>query len=299
MTRYSPRAISMCLAPLLAVLSTAGIAQTAPHPEYASIPIRADSIDMVSEVFKPSGPGPFPVLVYSHGRSGTAAERANIPEVIPREYLKFWLEQGFAVVAPMRPGYGKTGGADRETPGHRWDNAGRCVGSPDFESTMNFASRAPLAVLEWLKTQPWADATKVILSGNSVGGVTTVLAGSTNPAGLIGYINFAGGIAGNPARSPGKSCDADRLLKVLQGYGKTTKVQNLWIYAQNDLYWGADAPKTWHKAFAEGGSPSSMVTTSSLANHDGHDLIFFGRALWQEPVTAFVLKLGVGAPRAQ
>ncbi len=58
-------------------------------------------------------------MPYSHGRSGTPLERTSthVPDV--RSHLSYWLRKGFAVAAPIRPGYGETGGEDREDSGVR------------------------------------------------------------------------------------------------------------------------------------------------------------------------------------
>lgn len=262
-----------------------------------TIPIKTggifnSSMNMVTELFLPSKEGSFPVLIYSHGRSGTAEARANIPEVIPRDYLSFWISKGFAVVAPMRPGYGKTGGVDRENPGHAWDNKGNCTRKPNYSNSIQMASQAPSEVISWVKNQPWANSSAIIISGNSVGGITSVSVGSKNPQGVIGVINFAGGIGGNPILSPKKSCDPDQLLEMYREFGNTTKIPSLWLYAENDLFWGADQPKLWHSAFSNGGSSTMLVTTSALQRPDGHDLIFFGKDLWTSHVEEFVKKLG-------
>jgi dienelactone hydrolase len=247
---------------------------------------------MVTELFLPSGQGPFPVLIYSHGRSGTAEARANIKEVIPRDYLNFWLSKGFAVVAPMRPGYGKTGGIDRENPGHAWDNNGNCTRKPNFTHSIQMASQAPNEVIGWLQMQAWANPSAIIISGNSVGGITSVSVGAKNPVGVVGLINFAGGIGGNPILSPRKSCDPDQLREMYREFGKTSRIPSLWLYAENDLFWGSDQPKVWHSAFSNGGSPSALVITSPLQRPDGHDLIFHGKDLWTPHVEEFIKKLG-------
>jgi dienelactone hydrolase len=266
-------------------------------PVYVKIPVRVggsfnSTVDMTAELFKPDGQGPFPVVVYSHGRSATAQERAEIKEVIPRDYLRFWLAKGFAVVAPMRPGYGTTGGPDREVPGHAWDSAGNCTRPPNYRRVMDVASPTVLATIAWIHKQAWANASSLILTGNSVGGALTVAVGSQNPAGVIGFINFAGGIGGNPSLSPGKSCDPNQLRDMYTAYGKNTKIPSLWMYAENDLLWGADVPKGWHAAFVQGGSASQLVTTAPLTGKDGHDLVFFGKDLWGAPVDVFVKRLG-------
>ena len=259
----------------------------------AQVPMRGvgvfgSTLQLHTEVFKPIGVGPYPVLVYSHGRSGTQKERDAMSEVIPRAYLQFWLLRGFAVVAPARPGYGATGGSDREMPGHGWNSAGACLGTPNPEKVAMIASTAVEATINWLVDQPWANTKKLILSGNSVGGLATVLLGSKSLPGVLGYINFAGGIAGNPDISPGKSCAPDRVQAAYAKWGQSTRTPNLWLYAENDLFWGSDAPKQWHASFATGGSQTKLVTTGPVPGKDGHDLIFVGQALWSEHVDAFI-----------
>jgi dienelactone hydrolase len=267
------------------------------NPQIINIPIKTGGLfnsttNMVTELFLPAGQGPFPVLIYSHGRSGTPEARANIQEVIPRDYLRFWLSKGFAVVASMRPGYGKTGGPDRENPGHAWDNNGNCTKKPNYLNSIQMASQAPIEVITWTQKQVWANPSALIISGNSVGGITSVSVGSKNLTGVVGFINFAGGIGGNPILSPRKSCDPDQLLEMYREFGKTNKTPSLWLYAENDLFWGVDQPKAWHSAFSNGGSPSILVMTGALQRPDGHDLIFFGKDLWTSHVEEFIKKLG-------
>ncbi len=295
--QFSKIVTTLCLA----VCSVASAQEAKPVelvPTYAKIPVSMGglfnlSMDMTAEVFKPEGPAPFPVVVYSHGRSSTAQERADIKEVVPRDYLRFWLSRGFAVVAPMRPGYGKTGGQDREIPGHSWDANGTCLKTPNYRKVMDLAFTTVVATLAWLPEQPWANPSSVVLTGNSVGGILTMAAGSHNLAGVKGLINFAGGIGGNPSLSPGKSCDPDQLREMYAGYGKKVTVPSLWMYAENDQFWGPDTPKGWHASFVQGGSTSTLVTTPPLLGRDGHDLIFVGKNLWTPSVEAFVNQLGL------
>ena len=268
-----------------------------PIPAYIKIPLEMDgffktTINMTAELVRPVGPGPFPVVLYSHGRSYTSQERAALREVVPRDYLRFWLAKGFAVVAPMRPGYGLTGGPDREIPGHSWDGNGNCIRTPDYRKVMDIAAPTIFATIAWVKQQAWANPSALVLTGNSVGGLLTVAVGSRNPVGVLGFINFAGGIGGNPSQSPGKSCQPDQLRDMHESYGKAAKIPSLWMYAQNDLFWGAQVPKGWHAAFAQGGSDTRLQTTAALTGKDGHDLVFEGKELWTAPVSEFVQRLG-------
>ena len=110
----------------LAVVDTARAQATA--PEIVQIVLAGPrspdgDIRMVTAVYKPPGDGKWPVLVYSHGRSGSDADRRGIKPPDPRGHIRYWLQKGFAVVAPIRPGYGDTGGVDREYSGVRYDMA--------------------------------------------------------------------------------------------------------------------------------------------------------------------------------
>jgi len=76
-------------------------AERAAEQSTVTIPLKGagafgSAFNMHAEVFKPAGQGPFPVMVYAHGRSGTQQERNALREVIPREYLRFWIDRGFA-----------------------------------------------------------------------------------------------------------------------------------------------------------------------------------------------------------
>jgi hypothetical protein len=69
-------------------------------------------------------------------------------------------------------------------------------------------------------------------------------------------------------------------------------VPSLWIYALDDQYWGAVAPREWHAAFARGGSPTTFVQTPAPADGDGHGLSRQSPALWGPAVDEFLARLG-------
>lgn len=290
--------IPMLLAASLMV-APAAFAQGLPAASSATIPLKGAGFfgataNMEAEVFKPAGAGPFPVMVYAHGRSGTPQERLALREVIPRQYLEFWVARGFAAVGVARPGYGRTSGIDREIPGHTWESSGRCGGSFNPDRVAEAAGTAILATIDWVRQQAWAKAGALVVTGNSVGGMTAVLVGSRAPEGVLAVINFAGGVGGNPSIAPGRSCSPEKLTALFGKLGASSRLPSLWLYAPNDLFWGPEMPKTWYAAFTDAGAQASaLMVTSPLPAPDGHDLIFVGRPLWEPHVDGFLKSLGL------
>ena len=272
-------------------------AQNLVQPEIVQIPIKGagifgSEVAMVAHLYKPNGGGPFPVVIFSHGRAPERADRENLKQPALVGHGNFWLNKGFALVAPIRPGYGATGGVDREDAGGNW-RYGACRGNPDYAKVAEFAGATVLATLDWLRPQPWVNTDKILLVGQSVGGLTSVAVGARNLPGVVGFINFSGGAGGSPDTSPSRSCRPELLTQLFLEFGKTTKVPSLWLYAENDLFWGAEAPKEWHGAFSSGGSKTLLVMTPPVpGTADGHRLLAVGGKLWSPHVNVFVKELG-------
>jgi dienelactone hydrolase len=263
------------------------------EPEVVKIPVSGagsfgGDIAMAAQVFRPSGTGPFPVLLFSHGRAGDRMDRANLKRPVSSSQVRYWLGKGFAVVAPIRPGYGETGGADLENNSASFTGVGQCRVRPAYRRTAQAGSHAILAALEWVRAQPWANGEQVILEGQSMGGFSTVAAAATRPAGVIGYINFAGGAGGNPSISPGHNCDPELLTEIYGEFGKTTTLPNLWVYALNDQYFGPDAPAAWHASFAAGGSRTTFERAPAVPDGDGHGLSRHEPSYWASYLNRFL-----------
>lgn len=291
-----------CRAMLLAVSLVLPVrAASLPAPQDVSIPlpgagIFGSTLDMPALLYLPAGRGPFPVLLFSHGRAGSAQQRHQLKHPLGRSQLAYWLGKGFAIVAPIRPGYGSTGGGDPEHHSAHMLAPGVCSSHPDYRQTAAGGSVALQAALRWISQQSWGAGQPILLEGQSVGGLLTVAVGASSPPGVVAYINFAGGAGGNPEKSPGQSCEPEALTALYADFGRHTTLPNLWIYAENDQYWGPDEPVAWHQAFAAGGSPTHFVHAPAVADGDGHGLSRHASALWAAEVDAFLHMLPALAP---
>src|SRR4051812_13634771 len=104
-------------------------------PEVTRLPLVIDGsqTEVTAHVYKPPGEGPFPLVIYSHGRSGERLARLKMESPMPAGHATWWIRRGVAVVAPVRVGYGATGGPDVENSGSLW-RGGACYSQPDFET---------------------------------------------------------------------------------------------------------------------------------------------------------------------
>ncbi|MDR3470592.1 MAG: alpha/beta fold hydrolase [Devosia sp.] len=262
------------------------LANPARAAEMAQVP--SPNGTMITEIYKPVGKGPFPVVVFSHGRSGEASERASLSHPVNPVAVSYWTARGYAVVAPIRPGYGATGGADREE-----NYSSHCTRHADFANTASGAATAIVAAVDWVRQQPWAKSDRIILVGQSVGGLGTVAAAARHPAGVVAFVNFAGGSGGFPTEWPGKSCQPEVLTSLYGQFGASTSLPGIWFYAANDEYWGADAPKEWARAYRAGNPRMTAVFTGPTPNGKGHSLGSSAPQLWKPALEQFLKGRGL------
>ena len=238
-------------------------------------------------IFRPQGDGPYPLVVFNHGRAVTE-KRATQGRNRPEHVARYLVAKGFVVMAPTRVGYAETyGDFDPE-------DGGSCS-QPRIEPKSIAASDQVLATVELAKTLPYVDATRWIVAGQSVGGLATVTTVGRNPPGLLGGINFAGGSGGNPETQPGRPCSPNSITNFWGSLAKTAKAPMLWLYWQNDKYWGEDVPKKWHKSWTDGGAQAAM-TTFPPSGEDGHSGINTDMEHWLPVVDAFLGQLGFNKP---
>ena len=228
--------------------------------------------------FKPNGKGPFPILVLNHGRSGT--NRAEPPRFRYIPQVTYFVKRGFAVFVPTRIGYGELGTElDPE-------ESGDCD-KKNYVAMAEASTTEILAVVDYAKQQSYVDARRILMIGQSVGGYSTVATTAKNPEGLVAAINFAGGSGGNPLTRPGNPCEGYKLEKMYANFGVTSKVPMLWVYTENDKYFGPKFSQAWHKAFVDAGGRAELSLLPPFAK-DGHTLFSSGSGIWEPVVSKFL-----------
>lgn len=242
--------------------------------------------DLVVTTFKPAGPGPFPLLILSHGRS--SQQRATYARQRFESAARFFVRKGFAVAVPLRLGYGELAGLGDP------ESSGTCA-RPRYAPALAAAAQQILAVAQAMALQPDVDGSRLVLVGQSVGGMATLAAAALRPAGLLAAINFAGGHGGNPIEHPGVPCQPEQLSALFQAYGAAAAAvaptPTLWIYTRNDFYFAPQHSRAWADAYQVAGGQVDYQLLPAIGD-DGHKLFAQANDVWQPLVDTFLAQHG-------
>ena len=294
--------VLVCCVVLVAVHWGSVFAQTAPAtsaPEVSAKDLREQTVqievtvkDMYGReetrriplvIYRPQGEGPYPLVVFNHGRA-VDAKRATQGRSKPEHLARYLVGKGFVVMAPTRVGYADTyGDFDPE-------QSGSCA-NRRIEPMSLAASDQVLATVAFAKSLAYVDTSRWLVVGQSVGGLTAVAAVGRGPTGLVGGINFAGGTGGNPDASPGRPCSPSAIEAYWGKLAKTAQAPMLWLYWENDKYWGSDVPKAWYRAWAGAGAKARFVALAA-SGEDGHNGLGADMNHWLPEVDGFLAQLG-------
>ena len=247
-----------------------------------NVPVPAAGANIVVTAFRPRGSGPFPWIVLSHGTAPTAEVNRAMGRYRPLPAVSEWVRRGYAVVAPVRRGYGASGGANFG------DSYGTCA-RPDFRRAGEGGALDLLATIDWAKTQPDLDPRRWLLVGQSAGGFASIYTASKRPEGLVAVLAFAPGRGGRPDTHPGEPCAPEAVADVFKAVAPRIAVPVLWFYAENDQYIGPAAQRLWFRAFQDAGGRGELVVIPPFPAARGHGVFpsTAGVPLWTPAVAAF------------
>ena len=300
----SRRHFLTCLPPVLLSAALAmpmvGAAEPAVQRMDARIPVwvpasgdsPAHSAELAGHVYRPHGQGPWGLIVLNHGTpSGKEARETMRDRYGPQ--ARALAELGYVVVTGLRRGYGASDGplADRY---------GSCD-DPDYVHAAQEAARDVAAIMTYGQKLPYVDGSHVLLLGKSAGGFASLALAAQQPAGLRGVVNFAGGRGSQPQmREKAAVCGEAQLLKTVAGFAATSRVPQLWIYAENDSYFRPPLVRKMAESYLAAGQNLKLVFAPS-SGAEGHQ--FFDRAAnigqWLPQVREFLMQQLPGTAAAQ
>ena len=232
-------------------------------------------VTLLVTVYRPSGPGPFPLAVMNHGATGDVP-----PEQQPRYHLTFsayyFLSRGYAVAMPMMRGYAGSGGKLNK---HGCDEVAMGLD----------AARDIRAVIDYMKQQPSIDGSRIIVAGQSFGGWNTLALGTLHVPDVKGLVSFAGGMRAS-------DCDRqdDSLIDAAGQLGAHTTIPSIWFFGDNDRIFPTS---TWHgmyEHYTAAGGQAELVAYGRFMS-DSHNMLGSGAALpiWVSKLDTFLAKVGL------
>ena len=230
-------------------------------------------LPMFAYVVRPVGAGPFPLVIMNHGVSLKPTDRSFFPLVEFRDAAMWFARRGNLVVAPVGSGYGA---AAHDLPelglyGPFFSKIGKCT-NPNFRDAGLAVALADLWIIDYMSKEKMTVPKDVIVVGQSAGGWAALALSSQNPPAVRAIITFAAGRGGRVDGKANNNCAPDRLVEATGEFGRVARVPTLWIYAENDTFFGPDLSRRMHDAYTGAGGKAEYHMLPPFGG-DGHFLI--------------------------
>jgi dienelactone hydrolase len=231
------------------------------------VPSQDKSVMMRTVIFRPAGAGPFPLVIINHGSVQSEDQRAKMRPLFLAA-SEFFVDRGYAVAVPARPGHGETGGPYLET-----NSADGSCAHADYRASGLVTADSIQAAIDYLERQSFVKKGHVIVVGQSAGGWGALALASRNPRDVKAIINFAGGRGGHIEDRPNNNCAPEKLIAAARSFGATARVPVLSIYTENDTYFAPSISKPLNEAYRSAGGTIDFHLLPAFGL-DGHG--FFG-----------------------
>jgi dienelactone hydrolase len=252
-------------------------------PETMVVP--SGKLRLKAFLWKPMGPGPFPVVLFNHGSGGPDADHtAGMPMTEAAEKLApLFLKHGYALLYLFRRGQGLS--ADQGPFMQDILKREEAAKGKEVRQHLQFVLTTTdhlddvLAALSFLKTAPLVDAKRIAIVGHSFGGQLTLLAAGRDTS-VRAAVTFAVA-ASSWERSP------ELREQLRTAVGKATAPIML-IQAANDY---STAPSQelagelhrLHKSYVLKIYPPVGRTAG-----DGHNFVYLAIPQWEHDVFGFL-----------
>jgi len=247
-------------------------------------------IPMFAYLVRPVGDGPFPLVIMNHGVSMSASGRSFFPLVEFRDAAKWFAKRGYLVVAPVGSGYGASAIdiPERAIYGPFFSKIGKCS-NPNFRDAGLAIAQVDLWIIDYMAAEKRIVPKDVIVVGQSAGGWGSIALASLNPPQVKAIITFAAGRGGRVDGKPNNNCAPDKLVAATEEFGRTSRVPMLWIYIENDTFFGPALSKRMHEAFTTAGGKADYHLLPPFGT-EGHFLIGSADAIpiWSPLVAKFL-----------
>lgn len=233
------------------------------------------TLELETTVYKPPGPGPFPLVVINHGKA--SGPTGLQPRYTPGWAARYFIERGYVVFVPMRTGFSKSTG-------------GYVGGGCNIESNGLVQAEDVAATVAYAHTLSYVERSQTLVVGQSHGGWTTLAYGASQPDSSVkGLVNFAGGLRQ-------EDCIGWRLnlAKAAANYAEKTRIPSIWFYGDNDSYFTKEVYNEMFARYSKA-NPQAQLVAFGEFGQDSHSLFGSkaGRAIWEPHLETFMKQLGL------
>ncbi|RXH01993.1 alpha/beta hydrolase family protein [Bradyrhizobium zhanjiangense] len=248
---------------------------------------RSDGSEVKLEtmIVRPDRPGRFPLVLLIHGTNPATGQafRAAAARQSPVDLLNpavAFAQHGYVVASIMRRGFGRSEGPFAEALSGPCDDR-------DYLAVGRIAAEDVTGAVATLRGEPWVEPDRVLLMGHSTGGFAVTAAAASNPAGVIGVLNFEGA----HSSVPGRACSPDHLMADAGIFGRTARIPALWIYSENDQSAPPALARRMFAAYVASGASAQLQVLPPFGV-DGHAMLPMGPAdIWWPAVENFLTRL--------
>jgi len=264
---------------VVAIAALAGLgAQPAASPEL--LDVRSGALTLRAQVWRPSGKGPFPAVLFNHG---SYSSRDPLPRSAPETLGPLFARHGYVFLWLHRQGIGlsrRRGTAD----GDQFARAFRAEGVEgrsrvQLQLLEHEELNEAAAALERLRVRDDVDARRLGVVGHSFGGSLSLLMAARDPE--IRAAVIFGGAAGSWNQSAGLR---ERLLTAVA----RMPAPAMFIHAENDY---SIAPGSALAAEMQRlGKPHALKIYGAFGpdTRAGHNIVFESVRTWESDVFAFL-----------
>ena len=229
-------------------------------------------------VAKPDSPCPYPVLIFNHGSAGNAAPESVRRTFYPEAFAEVFTDRGWLVLFPQRRGRGGSGGDYAE--GLNARGGGYSCETDQSLRGMERALEDIDFVMRHVEARPDADLSRIVIGGQSRGGILAVVYAGTRDTPVAGVLNFVGGWINDRCWNA-TPINTESFIR-----GAEFSENTLWLYGLNDQFYGIGHSRTNFEAFIEAGGQGEMLEFSLPDNRNGHALILYND-LWGSAVDGY------------
>ena len=255
------------------------------------VTVDGEQVKLATITYKPAGNGPFPTLIFHHGSTG----RGNDPAAFARPYnpttlVQWFTDRGWAVILPSRRGRGGSEGLYDEGFGTNRAYGYTCE-EPLALAGADRALRDIDAITPILLAQPFVDRGRVVIGGQSRGGILAIAWTGRHPSVARAAINFVGGWMADACSS------ATSINQNLFKRGVPFGHPSIWLYGDRDPFYALVHTRANFAAFKAAGGNGTFHEYAPPPGLNGHQ-INTDPALWTATMETYLSEGGLpGRPQ--